>query len=108
MSVYGEAIIKLVAQCESKALPDWQLALLMAVIRGPDSEDEELKARYTAPLRLFLLGREAYLVSNYSPSRHNVSRVLPKAPLSTNHYFGHIVSALNIIAAYDLKPADGE
>lgn len=109
MSTYGEALVKLVAQCESAGVPAPELALLMSVIRGPDSGDEELKARYTAPLRLFLLGRAAYQKAHYFPPYYTVSRDLPKAPPPPiDHYLLHITMALSIIAYYRLVPADGD
>ena len=83
------------------------LCNILSVLRGPDSDDEQLKETHTAPLRLYLLGIETYKEAGYSPSAFKVSRELPSVS-PNNHFNRHICLAINIIRRNGLPAADSE
>ena len=87
MTAYKIAIQRLVNH-------DWNgsfdLPLILAVIRGPDeAKYDKLKETHTAPLRLYLLGREAYNKAGYFPVASRVTKVLPEIH-NIDHFTGHI------------------
>jgi hypothetical protein len=82
---------------------------LMAAMRGPDEGVSPVyKASYTAPIRLWLLGSEAYKATNYAPVVADVSTALPTPNWTgtVSHYLNHIKWAVNTINRYGIAPAD--
>lgn len=81
---------------------------ILSALRGPDDGDMQKKAHYTAPIRLWLLGRDGYLMGSFYPVVESVNPLTEK--LANNlwvkasalgkgdHYFSHIARALVAIA----------
>lgn len=78
---------------------------LLAALRGPDSENPEEKRRFTAPIRLWMVGKEQYgkfclpVLRDVTPlTREHTKRLLGEIwDYQNMHYLGHIWSALREI-----------
>ena len=98
---------------ESGAWVDRRVSWILAAVRGPDNESNHLKTNFTAPIRLYILGREAYNKNGYSPNTNEMKTVAlpisPKQPLQAEnwHFFQHIRLALAAIEDLRLAPVDG-
>ena len=79
---------------------------LLAVLRGPDSDDDAVKLVYTAPLRTYLLGEQACVSAGYGP-RASASLPGRTAPLVAGclHYSSHISRAVSIIETLRIPTA---
>jgi hypothetical protein len=96
-------------------LPAWNQHAITSATRGPDVCDEAAKAKFTAPIRLWLHGAEGYNLLGVMPDTHeqvtplseeNIFTLMdeveakmekPNLPLSKYHYFEHIMCALETI-----------
>lgn len=104
MSAYSVAIKRL---ADREWSDSFDLPNILSVLRGPDSDDWKTKEARTAPLRLYLLGAEAYKEAGYYPSPSRVSRELPEVH-PNDHFSGHIYQAVNRIGANDLPAFDSK
>ena len=101
MSVYSTAIRKLMRECDKAGLNNWEVAYLLAALRGPDSDNYEEKAVHTAPIRLRLLGNRAYSEAEYAPNAADVPPLFSEATTPSRHYNNHINTAISVIKKLD-------
>ncbi len=108
MNVVIEAVRSLMDECEAKGVRDSAVLSLLSVIRGPDHDSGEDKNRYTAPLRLYLLGEKAYEALHFIPLYAEAVGPMgvPMKPYSlSDHYYSHIGYARQNIEDYGIRPA---
>ena len=106
MNAYTLAIRALCDRLDNANLSGVQISHIFSVLRGPDDEDETLKALYTAPLRLYLLGEDAYRNAGYAPDVDTISTDLRTPKSSENHYLNHIRDASHILKDAPIPPAN--
>ncbi len=104
-----EALDNLFTRLREHDVPAEALHLVIATFRGPDSDNDEVKAKYTAPLRLYLLGKEGYVQGGYYPRAEDVRPIIYYGLTikGGGHYQGHVRGAVNVIRDHDVPSADG-
>ena len=107
-----KAVRSLMDECEAKEVHELGISHLLSVIRGPDegkrTEQEELKNQFTGPLRLYLLGEEAYRYCMYRPGVENIDERGLDVPIPfphNIHFMKHIQVAREIISMYNIRSA---
>jgi hypothetical protein len=109
VNAYASAVKSLMDECITKKLGDNEVAGLLSILRGHDAEDNKAsKVTVTAPLRLHLLGVEAYEATKYTPK---VAQVAPLVKVEQNntdadHFTSHIIWATNLITRHGIASGD--
>ena len=93
--------------CQTSIHGDRSARLILAALRGPDSENYNQKFKFTAPIRLYILGGQNCADAMYDPivgGPMPTEQDLP--PDDHSHFMLHIMWAIREIEAIKIPAYD--